>query len=237
MADHITLHISRFTFYIFLLTSLLMPQRSVFAQGITATNVSADYSFAQRMTFHVTARSDVDIKKAEVVFRVRNGAEKRSAGTFTPGKTIDAVYVEQLVGGVFPPFSTVTFWWELTDAAGRKVSTPMQSIEYLDNRFAWQDVVEGSLRVRSYAGDPAYARAALDVARAALPRLNQELQAPLPPRVDIYLYSSLEELQSALLLAGRDWQGGQARPDLGVVLVAVPPGQGALAQMKRDIPH
>jgi hypothetical protein len=67
--------------------------------------------------------------------------------------------------------------------------------------------------------------------------VNQELYTQLPPRVDIYLYTALEDLENALLLAGRDWQGGQARPDLGVVLVAIAPGQGALAQMKRGIPH
>jgi hypothetical protein len=236
-ASHFTHHVLRITFCVFLLAISLLPPRTAHAQGITAIKVEADYSFAQQITFHVTARSDADIRTAVVVFRARNGPESRNAATFTPGKTVDARYVQQLVGGVLPPFSTVTYWWELTDAAGHKLSTPPQSIEYLDNRFAWQDVAEGTLRVRYYAGDAANARSALDVARAALPRLNQELQAPLPPRVDIYLYASLDELQSALLLAGRDWQGGQARPDLGVVLVAIPPGQGALAQMKRDIPH
>ena len=231
------MHALRLTFYLPLLVLLLTPPQVVLAQGITAANVSADYSFAQQMTFRVTARSDADIRSAVVVFRPRNAPEMRGTGIFTPGKTIDAVYVQQLVGGVLPPFSTVMYWWELTDAAGHKLATPPQSVEYLDNRFAWQDLIEGNLRVRSYAGDAAFARAALDVARAALPRLNQEFQAPLPPRLDIYLYSALEDLQSALELGGRDWQGGQARPALGAVLVAVPPGQGALAQMKRDIPH
>jgi hypothetical protein len=77
----------------------------------------------------------------------------------------------------------------------------------------------------------------LSAAQTALARVNQELQAPVPPRVEIYLYATLDDLQSALMLTGRDWQGGQARPDLGVVLLAIPPGQAALAQMKRDIPH
>jgi hypothetical protein len=98
-------------------------------------------------------------------------------------------------------------------------------------------MAEGNVRVWSYADDSGYARSALDEARSALPRVNLELQTQLPPRVDLYLYTALDDLESALLLAGRDWQGGQARPDLGVVLVAIPPGQGALAQMKRDIPH
>lgn len=219
------------------LLALLLLHGIAHAQGIVVSGVGADYIFAQQMTFTVTARSDVDIRSAEVVFRARNGPEQRGIGVLAPGKAISAIFVQQLVGGVLPPFSPVTFWWELTDAAGRKTTTPPVSRNYVDNRFKWQETTEASLHVWSYAGGAAYARSALDVARSALSRVNQELLAQLPPRVDIYLYTALDDLQNALLLAGRDWQGGQARPDLGVVLVAIPPGQGALAQMKRDIPH
>jgi hypothetical protein len=220
-----------------LIFTFLLPYGIVHADGIAATDLRADYSFAQRMTFYVTATSDADITSAVVVFRAGSGPERRGTAAITPGKTLEATYEQQLVGGVLPPFSMVSFWWELSDAAGRKLATPPRTVEYLDNRFTWQQVTEGILRVRYYTGDTAYARAALDVARSALPRVNQELAAPIPPHVDIYLYAALDDLQSALLLAGRDWQGGQARPDLGVVLVAIPPGQEALAQMKRDIPH
>ena len=237
MANRITFHASRFTFCVLLLALFLMPQDIVRAQGITVTSVSMDYTFAQGMTLRIAARSDADIKSAKVYVRARNAPSIEVTGVFTPGKTVEVVCVQQLVGGVLPPFSTVMYWWELTDAAGRKLTTPPQSAEYLDNRFMWQDQSEGNLRAHWYMGDPTYVRNAVDVARAALSRSNQELQAPLPPRVDIYLYATLEDLQSAIELGGREWQGGQARPDLGVVLVAIPPGQGALAQMKRDIPH
>jgi hypothetical protein len=219
------------------LLALLLLHGMAHADGIVVIGTGADYTFAQQMTFTVTARSDVDIRSAEVVFRTRNGPERRGIGVLTPGRAIQAMFVQQLAGGVLPPFSPVTFWWELTDAAGRKTTTPPVSRDYLDNRFKWQETTEGSLHIWSYAGDVAYARSALDVARSARTRVNQELETQLPPRVDIYLYTALDDLQSALLLAGRDWQGGQARPDLGVVLVAIAPGQGALAQMKRDIPH
>jgi hypothetical protein len=220
-----------------LILMLLLPQSIVHAQGITVMSATADYSFAQRMTFRLTVRSDADIRSAMVLFRARNGPERRGIGVVTPGKVTQAVFVQQLIGGVLPPFSPVTYWWELTDATERKWTTPPQSLDYVDNRFTWQEAAESNLHVWSYTGDAAYARAALDVTRSALSRVNRELQTQLPPRVDLYLYAALDELQSALLLAGRDWQAGQARPDLGVILVAIPPGQGALAQMKRDIPH
>jgi len=224
-------------FLVALILALLQPHGIAHADGITVTTNEADYAFAQQMTFHIAAQSDADIKSAVVVFRSGSGPERRAQATFEPGKTIDITHVLRLTGNVLPPFSQVTYWWELSDAAGRKQNTLPQTIEYRDNRFAWQEAAEGNVHVLYYAGDVAYAQSALSVARAALVRVNEELAAPLPPRVEVYLYASLDDLQSALLLAGRDWQGGQARPDLGAVLVAIPPGQEALAQMKRDIPH
>ncbi len=217
--------------------ALLLPHGIVRADGITVTANDADYAFAQQMTFHIAARSDADIKSAVVVFRSGNGPEHRGQAAIALSKTIDITHVQQLTGGVLPPFNQVTFWWELSDAAGHTQSTPHQTIDYRDNRFTWQETVEGNVHVLTYSGDAAFARSALSEARAALVRVNGELAAPLPPRVDVYLYASSDDLQSALLLAGRDWQGGQARPDLGVVVAAIPPGQEALAQMKRDIPH
>jgi hypothetical protein len=238
MLNSPTFHIRHLTFLVVTILALaLLPHGIVHADGITVTTNEADYAFAQQMTFHIAAQSDMDIKSAIVVFRSGNGPEHRAQVTFEPSKTIDIPYVQRLTGDVLSPFSQVTYWWELSDAAGRKHSTLPQTIEYGDNRFAWQDISESNVRVFYYAGDVAYAQSALSIARAALVRINEELAAPLPPRVDVYLYASLDDLQSALLLAGRDWQGGQARPDLGVVLVAIPPGQEAMAQMKRDIPH
>jgi len=165
----------------FILALTLLPHNIVRADGITVTTTSeADYAFAQQMTFHITAQSDADIKSAVVVFRSGNGPERRAQATFELSKTIDITHVLRLTGNVLPPFSQVTYWWELSDAAGRKQNTLPQTIEYRDNRFAWQEAAEGNVHVLYYAGDVAYAQSALSVARAALVRVNEELAAPLP---------------------------------------------------------
>jgi hypothetical protein len=186
-----------------ILALALLPHGVVRADGITVTANDADYAFAQQMTFHIAARSDAEIRSAVVVFRSGNGPEHRGQAAFAPGNTIDITHVQQLTGGVLPPFNQVTFWWELSDAAGHTQSTPHQTIDYRDNRFTWQEAAEGNVHVLTYAGDAAYAQSALSVARAALVRVNGELAAPLPPRVDVYLYASLDDLQSALHCARR----------------------------------
>jgi hypothetical protein len=44
-------------------------------------------------------------------------------------------------------------------------------------------------------------------------------------------------LQNTLLLGGSEWVGGHARPELGVVLVAIPPGANQFTEMETKIPH
>ena len=55
--------------------------------------------------------------------------------------------------------------------------------------------------------------------------------------IDIYIYSNVNDLGDTLLLGGREWAGGHAHADLGVVLVAVPPGTGQITEMETKIPH
>ena len=55
--------------------------------------------------------------------------------------------------------------------------------------------------------------------------------------VTFYIYPSLPDLQSALRLTGYEWVGGQAYPEIGVVLLAISPSSEAILKMKRDIPH
>src|SRR3972149_187465 len=68
----LTFDASRITFYALLILSLWLPQVAVQAQGITVTSVSMDYTFAQRMTLRIAARSDADIRSAKVYVRARN---------------------------------------------------------------------------------------------------------------------------------------------------------------------
>jgi hypothetical protein len=55
--------------------------------------------------------------------------------------------------------------------------------------------------------------------------------------VEIYIYASAEDLQSALVLGGVPWLAGHASPELGVVMVAIPPGINQSLLMDQLIPH
>lgn len=156
---------------------------------------------------------------------------------FTQDGNVRAVYERDLSLDPFPPFGEVRWRWEILDEAGNSASTETASFEYVDNRFTWHTVSDSPVWVHAVVSDPAYLQAALDTARNAFERISTQFQPPPLDRVDVFLYPSQDDIRAALEMAGREWVGGQARPELGVVLVEVPQGDRAVSRMERDIPH
>ena len=62
---------------------------------------------------------------------------------------------------------------------------------------------------------------------------------PVPDSVDIRIYDSPINLEGAMLLVGRDWTAGQAHPEVGAIIIAVPKGElsGYPSHMERLVPH
>ena len=196
-----------------------------------------DYRFAQQIVFALKASGDEPIESARLILRADGRTFDPLPAEFTPALSIDAQVSMGLRGGVLPPFSSVTFWWELRDASGAITETEHVSFDYVDNRYAWQQLSKQGVSVFWSQGDGAFAESVLETALAALLRIGAEIGVSRPDRIDIYVYPSQDDLIGALRLGGRDWAGGQARPELGVVLVDLAPNETAPVEMQRAIPH
>ncbi len=206
--------------------------------SIVFSDLTAIYTFAGHMTFTASVTSTAPIVKATVFFQ--SGSQpptSQLADSFTPAPVVTLTATIDLKQVSLTPFSTVSYWWEVSDATGQTARSDIQTVVYMDNRFAWQEFFSSAVRIHWYQGDSGYSAAAAAVAAEALPKIQQQIGVDPPSPIDIYLYASLDDLRSAVELAGRSWLGGQARPELGVVLVAIPPGQDAQLQMRHDIPH
>lgn len=208
------------------------------ADGITLGTPTATYSFAQSMTFSVPASSDAPIQQASLFFQTGGTPPiKQAAEPFTPANQVTLTAKIDLAQIRPPAFSTISYWWEVEDQASKHLQSATQSLAYIDNRFNWQDFTAGSIRVHWYQGDSGFGVSAASIANTALPKIQQQLGARPPSPMDIYIYSSTQQLRSAVELAGRTWLGGLAQPELGVVMVAIPNDETALVNMRRDIPH
>lgn len=221
-------------------TCLSFPQ-VVSTSGITVTRNSVEHSFAQQVTFKLEATSDADISEVYLFFRATSDeeTEKKSIAISRPSPEISLEVTHDVRRYPLPPFSDIAFWWQVEDQAGHQLRTPTKHFKYTDNRFRWEQLEAGGITIHWIAGqgDPAFAQTALDITRASLEDIRTELRVEAPDPLDIFIYDSEPNLEAAMVLTGRDWIGGQARPELGVVVAAIPPEQGYSSRMQRHLPH
>ncbi len=218
--------------------ALLVPLLARAQGEITVTHLGATYIFGQQITFTLKAESSAGVSQATLF--VETGAGDRVTVTeaeVTPGQQVEAAVVRDLQQQRVRPFSTLDYWWVVADESGAELETDHQSLYYEDNRFDWQSMARGPVVAHWYSGDLGFGQAAADAGALALPTISSDLGAEPPERVDVYVYATVTELQTGLALGGRTWVGGHADPDLGVVLIAVPPGPEAVLAFERDLPH
>jgi hypothetical protein len=211
------------------------------AGGIDVTANGVEHSFAQHVTFTLTATSDAKITEIYLFFHATHDeeTEKVQVSIEEPAREISVRHVHDLRRYPLPPFSDVVYWWQIADATGNQLKTALRQFKYTDNRFAWEHLSNDGMTIHwiENEGDPVFSQTALDIARASVKEINAELRAPMPDPFDIFMYSSERNLQAAMVLTGRDWVGGQARPELGAVVIAVPSDQGYTSRMNRYLPH
>jgi len=219
---------------------LLPVLSAVAANGIIVVESKASHSFAQQVTFTLRATSDAEITRVYLFFRATGDERAEPVNlTIEPAREISAHHVHDLRRFPLPPFAIITFWWQIEDAAGNRLTTEPQQFEYTDNRFRWEQLSDNGLTVHwiEEHGDPAFGQTALDIARTSLEEINTELRAPVPESIAIYIYDAQYNLDTAMVLTGREWVSGQARPELGAVVVAIPFEEGYTSHMMRYIPH
>jgi hypothetical protein len=224
-----------------LLTFLIAghPTTAVVAQADISTP-TADYKFGQYIKFHAGLHTTEPITQALIYIQERGN----------PHTTIKQATILPHDGAAYPlefsldlgelplrPFSTVEYRFEVTLKSGEVIASPTGTLEYIDNRFNWQNQQEQPFQVHWYKGSLTFAQKALDAAQAGLQRIQTLLPLPPSKQIDIYLYPNSAEMQETLLLAGQNWVAGHADPDLGVIVVTLPPGPEQQLLTEQRIPH
>jgi len=213
---------------------LPLPMRTL-AQGEVA--LAHEYTYGQSARFTATLPPGLAITEARFFLRVpRPGLADTEIIVPALGEG-QAVVERDLRLKPFPPFAELTYWWTFTDADGNPHQTESVSFLYEDNRFVWQELHEGPFTVRWVAGTPEQMVEALDVAREATQKITAQLRIADPGDILFYIYPSTADLQAALRLTGNEWLAGMTLPEVGVVLLAIPPTEGASAQLQADLPH
>jgi hypothetical protein len=219
-----------------LLLLVMVSISPVYAQNVTFQDggvAEHTYTYSQAATFTLTFAAGTAPDTATLYLRVGMLTQAYA----TPVVENVARQERNLSEEPFPPFSTISYWWDYRDLQGLTQTTEKQPFLYEDNRFDWQTLHDGNITLHWVTGDSVLMNNALNIADSALVEIQETLQAPVIDSVTLYIYPALPDLQSALRLSGYEWIGGKAYPEIGVVLLAISPSSEAILKMRRDIPH
>lgn len=205
-----------------------LVQPPVAAVDAVVTSNQAAVNFPNDVAFELQYRSERPLRAARLTFDV----EQTSC---VPAVTV--VPVEPETPGVLswrwvmvrsgnpPPGATLWWEWTLTDADGRTLVTPRQTIALEDTRFDWRTVAGERIRLNWYRGD-AVGPLLLQAAETALGRLENEMGILLEGGATFYIYGNAAAMRDAVLYRN-DWAGGVAFADYNTILIGVEPSQAA----------
>jgi hypothetical protein len=126
--------------------------------------------------------------------------------------------------GPSTPNTRIAYQFRVRAADGTVTLGPAAEITVVDDRFAWQTLEDGLVRVHWYERDVAFAQSEADVANGAIDRASELLGTTLPVPVDLFIYATQEALLEAVS-PGRESIAGEAHSNIATMFVWIPPTQ------------
>jgi hypothetical protein len=207
---------------------------------VESVETDVHFQFGETIYFSGKVQSEIPVIAATLYFQAEQdtGAQIGLAKVDSLGNgRYNLIYYHRLDDYPIRPFSTIQFHWELTLSDGQVVETATEDAIYLDNRFPWQSLEGGENRVHWVQGDTQFAQDILNATEQGKARIFELLRLPSPKMLDIYVYSDVESMQTALGAEPENWVAGHADPDLGVILVTLPEGPEQRLLIEQRIPH
>lgn len=210
---------------------------SVQAQGEDPIRqVEVDYRFGETLIFRAEEAVDQPVQEVLLILEVPGTPPFTGAANLSPEGEIHFTY--NLAQRPLPPFVTVTYQYRLILESGEELTSASYSFSYHDNRMDWKVLEEGDFSIYWYQGDLPFARQAANAAQKGRTRILELLQQPdLERPIDIYLYASDQDLEATLAVTVASWASGHAQPELGSVVVSLPPGPDQALEIQQQIPH
>jgi hypothetical protein len=229
------------TFSFSLLTFLLLALSTVFnaphtQSTVVLENVGASVDFGERITFFATIQSSVPMQTVSILI-----AEESQGFTLmeplmvrADGSTEFRFDTQQ---NRLRPFMNIKWNYQFTFSNGSTAQSESYFVRYMDERFEWQTLESGGLRIYWYAEDEGFGQAAMEAARAGLESVGRMVPTDISRPVEFFIYANTDDLRATLSLSGDNWAAGHADPALGVVMIAIEPGAEQRIAMEQRIPH
>ena len=224
------------TFFVIAVSALVNARNARAQSGIALENVEALVRFGEQITFFATIKPLIPIQNVSIMIFDDSQAvmHVEPISVQADGRTEFLFDTKQ---NSLRPFTNVQWKYQFMFPDGSTAESETFFIRYADDRFSWQTLESGSLRVHWYQSDANFGQAALDAAQAGLESISKLITPDLTQPIEIFMYASAEDLRGTLVAGGRDWIAGHADPALGVVMIVIEPGAEQGITMEQRIPH
>ncbi len=210
------------TLALILLVALARPARADEAISITTNKFTND--FPTRLLFQLSAQSRARINKAALTIQMDGQpASSRFLPAFTPDAKIETTYEWSIARNYLPPGVTGQYWWNVQDDAGTQLQTPKQSFRVEDAARAWKKFANDKLILYWYNGADTFGKALFDRSVEAIKYLEKDTGVSVEQPIQMWIYGNRAEFFRALGVGAREWTGGRAHPEYGIILINVEP--------------
>ena len=209
------------------------------SNALTARDAAVRPEFPQRITYSLTAESAAgDIVEAYVFYRPTAAAvTQRARVEVTPARRVELRHSVDMTRNYLPPGLNIRYYWSLTDSVGNRLDTEPQVFRYQDERYNWRAKQGGLVTVLFYAGNEDFGQDLLDTALRTIAKLERSFGVKGDEPIHIVVYGSNRDFATSLPPNSAEWIGGQAHPELGLIVTGIQPGSGAAREIRRVIPH
>ncbi len=207
--------------------------------GLTILDSSAQLEFPSKLTFSLSARSDVNITDIRLHYTVDQLSHARVTSEvyieFVPATTVDASWTWDMrrTGGL-PPGAGVEYWWTVEDDRGNQTKTTPVRVQFDDTRYSWGSLTESEVTIYWYQGNESFVRELMATAQEALVRLAEDTGAYLEEPIRVYIYANVRDLQGSMIYP-QEWTGGAAFTRHGIIAIGIAPDK--LIWGKRAMTH
>ncbi|NIP26916.1 MAG: hypothetical protein GWO38_24645, partial [Phycisphaerae bacterium] len=166
-------------------------------------------------------------------------ATSRNVADFEPGQIVKANFSINQNLIYLPPGTEIEYWWRLTDAEGNVLKTEPEIYLYLDNRYNFKTLSNDRLSLYWYNGNRSFGKVLFEQAVKALDRLETDVGVFIDRPIKIFIYGTHADLLNALSIGAREWTGGVAFTDQGVVVIGIEPDNldWGLRAMTHEMTH
>lgn len=209
------------------LALLLVVPPATAGSTVRTARDEARIEFPERLTFAARLISDTALTDVVLEYGVRQltcgQVVAKAFPEFAAGTDVQVEWTwEMRQSGSLPPGARIWWRWHTTDAAGQEAWTERQEVIWLDEEHNWQTESGGGVDLHWYEGSTAFARELHASAVQSLDDLAKSTGLRSDAPIDLYIYSSADDLQSAVLYEP-GWTGGLAYPELGIVIIGIAP--------------